>query len=125
MAREIIILGVQNQPDGSVIVSGVFWLIAPAALVVPLPNFVSKVPLASAVTWGITTGASSELAALQAGTTVEQGFASGQLSGLTVAQIQAGLIAAYTNAQTALNNEAPASHWIGASYNGTAWTAAP
>lgn len=118
MAREIIVTGVQSQPDGSVVVSGVFWLIAPATRVIPLPNGKSILPPAASVpTWGIQT---AELSAIQAGTTVEQSFTSGQLAAGT---IQATLQAMYSAAQTALTNAAPASKWIGASWDGTTWTA--
>jgi hypothetical protein len=123
MAREIIVTSVQNQPDGSVVVAGVYWLIAPAARTIPLPNVKSAVPpQTGGPTWGYTT---AELTALQTGATVEQTFQSGQLHGLTVAQIQTGLQNDYAAQQTALNNLAPASHWVGASWDGTSWTAAP
>jgi hypothetical protein len=124
MAREIIIVDVKNNPaDGSFEIAAALWLVAPANKVVPQPSVSSAVPPSSSVSWGVTT---AELAALQAGTVVEQVIRSGQLpSATTGAQVKTALQNAYAAAQTALNNQAPAAKWIGASWDGTNWTAAP
>jgi len=121
MAREIIVTSVIKNPDNSVTVGGVYWLAAPTNRVIPRPGLVSQVPLASAVTWGITTG---ELAALQAGTTVEQSFSFGVAAGVGAASIEASLQTDYATQQTALTNSAPGAKFVGASWDGTTWTAA-
>ena len=121
--RRIILTNIQKQSTGDIIIYGVFWLDAPANRIVLLPNFKSVVPASTTVSWGITP---TELAALQAGTIVEQAFDSGQLnSSLTVTQIENGIANAFTAAQTALTNSNPPSKFIGASFDGTTWTAAP
>ena len=121
--RRIVLTNIQKQSTGDIIIYGVFWLDAPANRIVLLPNFKSVVPAVATVSWGIT---ATELAALQAGTIVEQAFDSGNLnSSLTVNQIQNGLQAALTAAQTALTNSNPPNKFIGSSFDGTTWTAAP
>ena len=121
--RRIVLTNIQKQTNGDLIIAGVFWLDAPANRIVLLPNFKSVVPAVATVSWGITP---TELAALQAGTIVEQAFDSGQLnSSLTVTQIENGIANAFTAAQTALTNSNPPSKFIGASFDGTTWTAAP
>lgn len=121
MAREIIGLNVAKTPD--ILVSCVFWLIAPANLVQPNPNVKSLVPPVSATyTWGIT---AAELALLQAGTTIEQAISTQFTAGSGQAAILAGLQAMYTAAQAALTASAPATRYAGASWDGTTWTAAP
>jgi hypothetical protein len=124
VAREIIITGVDRQPDGATVVACVFWINAPANRVRPLPaSAASQLPTSPGVAWGVTT---AEQASLTAGSVVEQGYVSGQFpSGTGAAAIQAGLQTAYAAAQAALNNAAPAARFIGASWDGTTWTAAP
>lgn len=123
--REIVVIDISTSSDGlSLDLQAVFWLVAAATHIRPLPTFVSQVPLASAVSWGITP---AELAALQAGTLIERTYDTGQMpkAGLTVGSVEANLQAAYAAAQTALTNAAPASKFIGSFWDGTTWTLAP
>jgi len=121
----VITLNCTTQGDGSFIVSGVYWLTAPANAIVPRPSFVSAVPGISA----------SELAALRAGTVVEQPFTSGAYpSGTSQATVDADLVNAtpplpaygFTVAQNSLNSANPAlSTAVGRAYNGSTWGAYP
>lgn len=123
MAREIIVLSDFQAPNNDRVVTCAFWLIAPANQVTPRPNFLSAVPPLTAVPWGATP---AEVTALQSGTTVELVVQSGQIPrGTSVATIQTGIQNAYAQAQAALTTQAPPSKFIGASWDGTIWTAAP
>lgn len=117
--REIIVTNVEKRPDNSTHLSGVFWLSTPSVLVKANPSFVSSIPASTVATWGIT---ATEASALQAGLFTEQPWDSGQLpSGLTINQIENGLVGAYGSAQAGLNSAAPAAKYIGAYYTGSAW----
>jgi hypothetical protein len=111
---QIIILNSNTQPDGSFVVTGVFWLTANTNNIIPLPNFVSAVPFIDI----------TDLKLLQAGTIVEQAFNSGCLvSGTTLASVQADLQTLYTAAQTSLGSlNPPLANMVGTVYNGTSWT---
>lgn len=97
----------------------VFWLSAPTNRILPLPNFVSKVP--SAAPWSLTAG---ETTALQNGTVVEQ-FAS--FDGVPdLATLQTLVQAAFNTAQTAMTNSAFATTKIpGAYWDKSTWTLPP
>jgi hypothetical protein len=120
VAREIVVLDV--RVDAVLTITAVFWLGVPAALVRANASATSAVPPLSSVTWGIT---AAELAALQAGTVREVVQTITGNKNATQAQAQAVLQQAYADAQSALNGTAPPNHWIGASWDGTSWTAAP
>jgi len=92
-----------------------FWLTAPANGVVPIPAFKSAVTTVDAPT----------LSALQAGTIIEQLWSTGLLpSGTSIATLKTLAQNAYTAAQTAITNKNPPIKMIGATYDGTTWTAA-
>jgi hypothetical protein len=135
--RQIICIG--ESSDGvNVSLTAVAWLVAPANMVVPLPNFTSRVPSSTSgtapVSWGVT---AAELAALQAGTIVEQQFTvtatvaalTGQSQTAQNAIMENLAIAKYAALQTALNNSASivTTHFVGAylAADGTTWTAGP
>ena len=99
--------------DGLFAIGGVFWLVVPAANVIPLPFVQSKVPFIDGAT----------LAAIRAGTLLEQPFVS-QLfaSGTSLATVQAALVTAFGAAQTLVANGAsPLSGLIATEYTGSAW----
>jgi hypothetical protein len=109
----IITLSVSANADGSFVVSGVFWLTAPANAQVPNPTAPSLVS-------GI---AATDLAAIRAGTVVEQGFTTGAYaSGTTQATVDADLQARFTAAQNALTNPG-LSTALRRAFNGTTWAA--
>ena len=116
MANQIVPLSVAINPaDSSFSVSGVFWVAVPAANVIPLPAFVSRVPFVDSAT----------LAQLRAGTLAEQAFTSMLFaSGTTLATVQAQLVTNFTAAQTAVTNAAsPVTGLIATEYTGSAWVA--
>lgn len=125
MARQIIVIDafVDTAPN-QLTLSFVCWLTPPANRIVVLPNFTSAVP--STPSWGIT---AAELQALQNGTVVEQrGTKPFDLSGgaPTIAAMESALQTAFTAMQNALTGQGGSvAHVIGASWNGTAWTAGP
>ena len=124
MAREIIVYDAQTAGGGTILFYA-FWLAVPASLQASYvnPDFVSAVPLASAVSWGVT---SAELTALQNGTVTEVTDHGGLPAGVTASQVGAFLTAAYTTAQTTLNNQAPAKNYAGAYYDSVAgWQNVP
>src|SRR4051812_15316069 len=102
MARQIVVLDIVVEP-GSLApyhVDGVFWLVAPAGRVRPVPAFTSAVPLDTVVPWGVS---ATELAALRAGTLVEQSFSSDQQpNGTGVAAAEVSLLASFAIAQAKL-----------------------
>lgn len=125
MARQIIVID-YSQASATVNIACVFWLTAPAARVVPVPNFTSRIPVqGSGISWGITP---AELAALQAGTVVEQMFSTQfPMAGNSNAIMQAGLLASYNSAQAQLAASANAgTHYVGASLDSVAgWSLGP
>lgn len=126
MAREIIVLdAAQESTQVNLVITFACWLTAPASRIVPQPNFKSAVPLATnGPSWGVT---ATELTALQAGTIVEQvSSVSLPVSGLTVAACEAAVQARFTALQTALTSQVfSTTHFVGASWDGTTWTAGP
>lgn len=91
-----------------------FWLVAPPNNVQPLPNFKSVVPSSKID--------APTLAALQAGTLVEQQWSTGLLpSSSTLAQLKALAQAAYTAMQTALTATNPQIAIVGATFDGSVW----
>lgn len=137
---QIYVLDGFKSPDGqSAVCNFVMWLVAPAARVVPNPNAKSIVPGLSAIVniGGTGVSGATMLAAIQAGTIVEQFAQSGQVT-LFQADGQTPLAASalatsfesiaqsqYTAAQAALTASALAFHAPGAVWNGTTWTAGP
>lgn len=126
--REIIVLDCSLDATGKTLtVQFVAWLAAPAARVNVLPNFTSRVPSATGgPSWGIT---SAELALLVAGTIVEVSASCTfdiTLAAPTIGQMEASLQAKYAQLQAALTNAAyTVAHVVGASWDGTTWTAGP
>lgn len=114
MTNQIIILNTNTQSNGDFSVSGVFWLVAPANRIVPVPMNSSQVPNVSA----------TQLTLLQNGTLVEVPFSTGLYPINTVlADVQSDLQTQYTNAQNTLNNSAPpTSGFIGVAFDGTSWS---
>lgn len=114
MSLKIIILNTNNQADGSFSVSGVFWLVAPASLTIPLPDFKSQVK-------NIT---SSQLTELKNGTIVEVSFNTGLYpSGTSLSDTKTDLQSLYDGAQTKLDNSVPPSNgFIGAVFDGNDWS---
>jgi len=125
--RQIIVLDCSLDATGKTLtVTFIAWLACAATRINALPNFVSQVPPAASVAWGIT---SAELALLVAGTIVEQrasctfDMTQGQP---TIGQMQASVAAKYASLETALANEAyTVAHVVGAYWDGTTWTAGP
>lgn len=125
------VIGLNRTIDATglnVRVDMVNWLVAPVSFITPLPNFVSRVPSSSVVSWGVTP---AELAALQAGTIVEVSDSfSLQLSTVSSpAVIEAAALARLAQNQAILNLQSAATlaHIIGASLgpDGATWTAGP
>lgn len=125
MAREIIVLdAVQEQTGVNLTISFVCWLTAPASRVIPVPGFNSRVPSNGSVTWGTTT---AEVTALQSGSIVES-FQTVILpvASLTTAICEAAVQARFTSLQNSLNAQVfSTTHFVGASFDGTTWTAGP
>jgi hypothetical protein len=122
---QIVVLDAQQDPTGvNLNIRCAMWLVAPASRVLPLPNFVSSVPLASSVSWGVSTAV---ISALQAGTLVEQVTSvSLGVSGLTTAAIEAALQARYASLQATLTSLVFSTiHFVGATFDGTTWAAGP
>lgn len=96
---------------------GVYWLVAPASLVVPnetavMPSWFPTV--AQNANWGYTP---AELAAIQAGTIVQVPFVlPNQASNVAAIAAAEGN---FTNAQNQLNLQAPVTHDVGASWPGS------
>lgn len=114
MANQIVPLSFSlNTADSGLSYSGVFWLVVPAANVVPFPGFTSRVPFIDQVT----------LAALRAGSLVEQTFTSQIFPPGTVATtVQAAFVTSYGTAQAAVTAGAsPLSGIIATEYTGSAW----
>jgi hypothetical protein len=123
--REIIVLDAAQDTTGvNLVVTAAFWLVAPVSRVVPMPTFVSRVPVVASVSWGVS---SSELSQLQAGTLVEQVTSvSFAVAGLTTAAIEAGMQARYAALQSVLTSLVFSTvHFVGAFWDGTTWTAGP
>lgn len=106
-----------NSADSSFSYSGVFWLSVPSANVVPNPNASSQVRFIDQLT----------LAALRAGTLVEQPFTTILFpSGTTQATAQTAMAAQYTTAQGIVTAAAsPLSGVIGTEFTGSAWVTVP
>lgn len=124
MARQIIVLNVVSTTT-VLDVAGVFWLTVPANLAHPNPSVTSQVPPVSAtLPWGIT---AAELTALQAGTTIEQPFDTGQQPGTsTLAQAEAFIQGLYTAAQAQVNAmKVPTTKYVGGYFDGSVWTFPP
>jgi hypothetical protein len=126
MATQIIILNVANLGNASQLqVSGVFWLVVPAALVLAAPGATTAVPPSTAVDstngvpWGYT---AAELNALHAGTTVEQSFSSSYGAADSNATIKSDIFAKFNASQAALAIVAGAVKFIGARFDGAAWS---
>lgn len=123
--RQIIVYQA-NIKNGFTELHWAFWLSVPTNLQAQFDNsgFVSVVPTYNATScpWGIT---STELTNLQNGTYTEV-LGQGQLpTTVTAAQVEAYLQNQYSTQQTALNNQAPAKLYVGASYDGTTWSNVP
>jgi hypothetical protein len=114
MSLQIIILNTNSQADGSFYISGVFWLTAPASLILPIPSFKSQVSNITA----------SQLTELQNGNIVEVPFNTGlYASGTTLDDAKTDLQSLYDSAQTKLNNSTPPSTgFIGAVFDGASWS---
>ena len=118
--RQILLLDTQKMPDSSYYVKYVFWLAAPANRVRPWPNFVSSVPLVSAVSWGVTP---TELVALQSGSFVEvSGLTGNYVSTTSESALATDLQTQYSAMQSSLNETSPPIKLIGSYYDGTSWT---
>jgi hypothetical protein len=114
MTLQIIILNTSNQPNGDFSVSGVFWLVAPANLIIPKPSFKSQVPNVT----------SADLSSLQGGALLEVPFHTGLYnSDTSLSAVQSDLQTQYNAAQTNLNNSASSfSSFVGAAYDGYSWS---
>lgn len=118
MARKIIILENQNpgrQSTEAISYRYAFWLSVPAAR----QGFFANATATSAVK-GVTTG---EISAIQSGSIKEQVGTFTVPPGTTLAQIQAGLISQFNEAQAVLNSQA-ANLWdrYGTNWDGSVWT---
>lgn len=134
MARKIIVLDAVQDSDGvNLIVNFVCWLVAPPSRIFPSPNFTSRVPLVAAISWGVT---AAELSALQGGSIIEQSatiqesvaqLAAQATDALRNAILQSLATARYNALQTVLTNKVyvSATHFPGASWDGTTWTGGP
>lgn len=120
MAREIVILDIAKS--STITVTCVFWLVANANSTRPLPGASSAVPSSPVVAWGAT---AAELLAIQSGAVVERMRQYEMPIGSTPAQVQSLLQKSYGDEQTSLSSQAPGAKFIGASWDGTTWTAAP
>lgn len=118
--RRILVLSDTKTTTGDRQLAGVFWLDAPVNKQIQSPGLVSRVPLDSVVSWGVS---AAELALLRAGAIVEQTWDSGQLSSsLGPTPVENGLVNAFNAAQTALADTNPPSKIIGTFWDGTTWT---
>jgi hypothetical protein len=124
MATQAVTISSTADASGAFTVSGVFWCIAPANNIVPLPAFRSAVPSVTA----------SDLAALRSGSVVEVPFqapsgfgASGARSypsGTTQASVDSDIQTMLTAAQAAVTAGNPGlSTAINRAYNGSSWAA--
>lgn len=114
MAKQIIILNKSAGPAGDQLFNCAFWIAVPAGQQVPLPGFVSAFRGATA----------AELAALQAGTVVEQQYSTQYPATFTTAQIESALQTAYATASTTFGNQPNPNTLYGTFFDGTAWNAA-
>lgn len=117
-SSQIVTLQSSAVASGDFVVTGVFWLTAPANSVVPLPTFRSQVP-------GIT---SADLASLRSGAIVEVPFSAPHITnfsypaGTTQAQVDSDIQALFAIAQAALNAQNPAlSTSVNRAFNGASW----
>lgn len=117
MATSVQAITLSSVADGSgaFVVSGVFWLTAPANSIVPLPTFKSAVA-------GI---APADLAVLRSGTAIEVTFSTPiQPAATTQATVDALIQTMLTAAQTALTNSNPGlSTAVLRAFNGSTWGA--
>lgn len=112
MAKQIIILSKTLGVNGTdQAIQAAFWLSVAAGQQIPLPAALSAFRGASA----------AELAALKAGTVVEQIYAAQYPSTFTQAQIESALQTAYTAAQNAFSALPNPNALYGVFFDGTAW----
>lgn len=119
--RTIVILDERRSADGSFYVKAALWLVVPANMVKPNPNYNSQVPPQSAtVQWGIT---NTEVTDIQSGQYLEKIVSTGLFpAGTLAAGVEAELQNMFQLEQDNLNAQAPSLKLIGGSYNGTAWS---
>ena len=113
MTLQIIILDSGVQVDGSFVVTGVFWLVAPINSIIAIPNFKSEVRNIAV----------SDLFLLRTGVIVEQKFNSGLfVVGTTITTVQSSLQAQFDDAQATLNSsDAVLTGIINSVFDGTTW----
>lgn len=115
MAKEIIILSLTaGNQSADQQVTAAFWLPVTAGQQTPQPNAVSVFRGASA----------AEIAALRAGTVVEQIFSTQYPATFTLAQIEAALQTSYAAALSAFQTKPNPNTYYGAFWDGTTWNAA-
>lgn len=114
-AKQIIILDQSKSSSGEQQVHFLFWFAVPAGQQTPAGGFVSAYRGAS----------TAELAALAAGSVVEEEYAGVQYpAGFTLAQIQADLVTRWTARNTARAGLPNPNTFYGANWDGTTWAAA-
>lgn len=114
MARKIIVLDVSKSASGDYSVRCAFWLTAPANRVVPKP---------ASTTSMVVNATAPEIAAIVAGTIVEQivNDSGAFPAATTLASAQATLVTQYNAAQAALTATAAGVAAVGLAWDGSVW----